>query len=60
MHGLYAFLTHFLAAEDGPTAVEYAAILGFIVLAYFLAVGTIGGETKKSLGNAALAKAVGS
>ncbi len=34
----------FLASEDGPTATEYAAMLGLIVLA---AVGSIGGVGTK-------------
>ncbi|MFZ9089444.1 MAG: Flp family type IVb pilin [Planctomycetaceae bacterium] len=32
----------FLASEDGPTAVEYAVMLGLIVVACVTAVGSIG------------------
>jgi pilus assembly protein Flp/PilA len=32
----------FLRAEDGPTAVEYAALLSFIILACVLGVQAIG------------------
>ena len=39
-----AKITRFLAAEDGPTAVEYAAMLLLIILAC-LSVITVIGET---------------
>ena len=44
MKSFLAKITRFLAAEDGPTAVEYAAMLLLIILAC-LSVITVIGET---------------
>ena len=33
---------HFLASEDGPTAVEYAVMLALILVACITIVGTLG------------------
>ena len=35
-------LRRFLAADDGPTAVEYAVMLSLIILVCFAAISTIG------------------
>ncbi|HVA47604.1 MAG TPA: Flp family type IVb pilin [Pirellulales bacterium] len=35
-------LRRFLAAEDGPTAVEYAVMLALIVIVCLTAIGSIG------------------
>ena len=42
MKGLVAKVPHFLAAEDGPTAVEYAVMLSLIIVVCLAAVTTIG------------------
>ena len=36
----------FLSSEDGPTAVEYAILLGIIVGTVAASVGYVGGEVK--------------
>jgi pilus assembly protein Flp/PilA len=36
----------FLTAEDGPTTVEYAVLIALIILVCFLAIGTVGTNTK--------------
>ena len=38
------FLWRFLIDEDGPTAVEYAVLLGGILVACIAAITTVGGE----------------
>ena len=43
----------FLAAEDGPTAVEYAVMLTLIIMVCFLAIGTVGSKTNSIFQNAA-------
>ena len=43
----------FLAAEDGPTAVEYAIMLTMIIMACFAAVVTVGTKTSSIFQNAA-------
>jgi pilus assembly protein Flp/PilA len=39
-----AFWT-FLAAEEGPTAVEYAIMLALIIMTCFVAISTVGNQT---------------
>jgi pilus assembly protein Flp/PilA len=36
------WLARFYRSEDGPTAVEYAVMLGLILMAVFVAVAAIG------------------
>jgi len=43
----------FLAAEDGPTAVEYAVMLALIVVVCLAAVRAIGTNAKASFNNVA-------
>ncbi len=43
----------FLAAEDGPTAVEYAVMLTMILLACFVAIMAVGTQTNSALQKAA-------
>ncbi len=43
----------FLIAEDGPTAVEYAVMLTFIIVVCFTAIITIGTQTNILFQNAA-------
>jgi pilus assembly protein Flp/PilA len=35
----------FLVSEDGPTAVEYAVMLGLLVLACIASIGLVGSKT---------------
>lgn len=44
-------LKRFLAEEDGPTAVEYAVLLGLILMAVVSAIGAFGGTTGAMFGN---------
>ncbi|MCE9547206.1 MAG: Flp family type IVb pilin [Planctomycetia bacterium] len=41
-------VARFLADEDGPTAVEYAVMLGLIMMACFSAVALVGTNTTAS------------
>ncbi len=50
---------HFLAAEDGPTAVEYAVMLALIVVVCIGAITTLGANTNKTFSNVALNSAAG-
>jgi len=43
----------FLAAEDGPTAVEYAIMLSLIIMACFAAIVSLGAQTNSMFQNAA-------
>jgi pilus assembly protein Flp/PilA len=45
-------LWRFLQEEDGPTAVEYAVMLGLILAACLVAVDLLGTNTSNSFGNA--------
>lgn len=36
----------FVKSEDGPTATEYAVLLGLIIVASLALIGTIGGSVK--------------
>jgi pilus assembly protein Flp/PilA len=49
MRHLTKTLRRFLAAEDGPTAVEYAAILAVIIAVCVGAITTVGTKTNKSI-----------
>ncbi len=52
-------ITRFLLSEDGPTAVEYAVLLGLIFLTALVAVDTLGMATSGSFdGSAKSIKAV--
>ena len=44
----------FLAAEDGPTAVEYAVMLALIVVVCIGAITAMGGNANSIFGNVAL------
>ena len=35
----------FLASDDGATAVEYAVMLGLVILACFASIGVVGSKT---------------
>jgi pilus assembly protein Flp/PilA len=58
---MYAVLRHvrrFLQQEDGPTAVEYAVMLGFIIVVVFAAVQTVGSKTNTVYSTPALQSAL--
>jgi pilus assembly protein Flp/PilA len=42
----------FLVSEDGPTAVEYAVMLGLLVLACIASIGLVGSKTSTMFTNA--------
>lgn len=44
-------LLRFLRDEDGPTAVEYAVMLGLILMAAFVAIRTLGTQTSTTWSN---------
>ena len=39
------WIRHFMASEDGPTAVEYAVMLALILIAIIGAIGAVGAQT---------------
>jgi pilus assembly protein Flp/PilA len=41
-------LVNFVAAEDGPTAVEYAVMLALIIVVCIGAITTLGGNANKT------------
>jgi pilus assembly protein Flp/PilA len=45
---------HFLKAEDGPTAVEYAVMLALIIVVCITAITTLGSNANKTFSNVAL------
>jgi pilus assembly protein Flp/PilA len=49
MRQLARFLADFLRREDGPTAVEYAVMLAFIIAVCASSVAVLGSSTKNSL-----------
>jgi pilus assembly protein Flp/PilA len=51
MRQLYRFWVDFLQREDGPTAVEYAVMLAFIIAVCASSVAVLGSSTKNSLTN---------
>lgn len=54
-------LRAFLHDDDGTTAVEYAVMLGAIIVACIVIVGSIGTQTKSLMDpNSSLSKALGS
>jgi pilus assembly protein Flp/PilA len=48
MNSLQAKILGFLSSEDGPTAVEYAIMLAFIIVGSILAITQIGTTTSNS------------
>jgi pilus assembly protein Flp/PilA len=51
-------LAHFVQAEDGPTAVEYAVMLALIVVVCITAITALGTNANKVFSNVALNTAV--
>jgi pilus assembly protein Flp/PilA len=56
----YQWLSKFLKAEDGPTAVEYAVMLALIIVVCITAITALGNNANKVFSNVALNAAVGS
>jgi pilus assembly protein Flp/PilA len=54
----YQWLSKFLKAEDGPTAVEYAVMLALIVVVCITAITALGTNAKEVFANVALNTAV--
>jgi pilus assembly protein Flp/PilA len=53
MKSLALKLRHFLASEDGPTAVEYAVMLSLIVIVCLTAITSIGNKANTVFQNIA-------
>ena len=53
MKNLTLKIRHFLASEDGPTAVEYAVMLALIVIVCLTAIQTVGTNAKTTFTNVA-------
>jgi pilus assembly protein Flp/PilA len=53
MHPYVQPLLTFLKSEDGPTAVEYAVVLAFIVMVCIGAISNVGKNTKTGFNTAA-------
>jgi pilus assembly protein Flp/PilA len=51
-------LRRFLTAEDGPTAVEYAVMLAFIISVCVVAITAVGNATNNTYSNATLGAAL--
>jgi pilus assembly protein Flp/PilA len=54
----FQHLGWFLAAEDGPTAVEYAVMLALIVVVCLIAITALGTNANQVFSNVALNAAV--
>ena len=50
----YQQLQHFLRAEDGPTAVEYAVMLALIIVVCITAITALGTSANRVFSNVAL------
>lgn len=55
---LLAIVRDFLRKEDGPTAVEYAVMLGMIIIVCFVAIQTIGTASRQNFNAPALSNAL--
>jgi len=55
MKSLATKVQRFLVSEDGPTAVEYAVMLAFIVIVCLTAIRSIGTNANTTFDNAAKA-----
>jgi pilus assembly protein Flp/PilA len=58
MSKLIHTVVNFLAAEDGPTAVEYAVMLALVIVVCIGAVTTLGSNANKSYNSSASAAKV--
>ncbi len=59
MNRCYEHLRRFVAAEDGPTAVEYAVMLALIIVVCISAITTVGSSSSKVFSNKTLNNTVG-
>lgn len=50
-------LVQFLKSEDGPTAVEYATMLGLVIMVCILAIAVIGRNVSSDFSNPSLQSA---
>jgi pilus assembly protein Flp/PilA len=53
MNSIAKKLQHFLASEDGPTAVEYAVMLALIIIVCLTAINSLGSNAKTTFTNVA-------
>jgi pilus assembly protein Flp/PilA len=51
MRKFLTFVTDFIKAEDGPTAVEYAVMLALIIVVCIAAVATLGSDASNTFDN---------
>jgi pilus assembly protein Flp/PilA len=51
MDSLFSPVKHFLASEDGPTAVEYAVMLALIIAVCVATIGPLGLNTQAVCNN---------
>jgi pilus assembly protein Flp/PilA len=59
MRSLGWFVADFLRREDGPTAVEYAIMMAFIIVVCVSAASALGASTSSSFAKDTLNKAAG-
>jgi pilus assembly protein Flp/PilA len=52
--GIAHRFSEFLKAEEGPTAVEYAVLLGLIIVACLVAITSLGSAANETFGNVGL------
>ncbi len=52
MYQVRQIILNFLNNEDGPTAVEYAVMLAFIILVCIIVVGRLGTTVSRTFSNA--------
>jgi pilus assembly protein Flp/PilA len=52
MRGVACRLLNFLSDEEGPTAVEYAVMLAFIIIVCITAISAMGTNVSFTFGNA--------
>jgi pilus assembly protein Flp/PilA len=60
MRNLIGGLVHFVQAEDGPTAVEYAVMLALIIVVCISAITILGKNANSTFSNVALNGAISS
>jgi pilus assembly protein Flp/PilA len=53
MTWLFCAIKRFLQSDEGPTAVEYAVLLSFILIVCILAIGHVGKATSATYQSAA-------
>lgn len=53
------WLIHLYRGEEGPTAVEYAVMLAFIITVCVAAIASVGNNTSAKFSNGTLSSALG-